>query len=105
MTVTNGADATAPAFFTILVDGVVVETIGPVAPGDSETVTLTGGGLGLEEDQTITVEVRSGGEIIDSSRAHGGLRRLRRPMSRSMPRSCVRRTPGRSLSPTTGRSP
>jgi hypothetical protein len=69
VTVSNGADATAPAFFTILVDGAVVETVGPVAPGDSRTVTLTGdpgGGLEGQENQTITVAVRSGGEVIDS---------------------------------------
>ena len=69
VTVTNGAAATAPAFFAVLVDGVVVETVGPVAPGDSQTVTLTGdpgGGLEGQEDETITVEVRSGGAVIDS---------------------------------------
>ena len=33
VTVTNDADATAPANFSILVDGTVVETVGPVAPG------------------------------------------------------------------------
>jgi archaellum component FlaF (FlaF/FlaG flagellin family) len=64
--VTNGADATAPANFEILVDGVVVQTVGPVAPGDSQTVTLTGDADGLQEDATITVEVRSppGGDVI-----------------------------------------
>jgi hypothetical protein len=69
VTVSNGAAATAPAFFTIRVDGVVVETVGPVAPGESQTVTLTGdpgGGLEGQENQTITVEVRSGGEVVDS---------------------------------------
>ncbi len=67
VTVANGADATAPAIFTILVDGVVVETVGPLAPGESQTVTLTGdpgGGLDGQENQTFTVEVRSGGEVI-----------------------------------------
>jgi hypothetical protein len=64
--VTNGADATAPANFEILVDNVVVQTVGPVAPGDSQTVTLTGDADGLQEDATITVEVRSppGGDVI-----------------------------------------
>ena len=69
VTVSNSAAATAPAFFTILVDGALVETVGPVAPGDSRTVTLTGdpgGGLEGQENQTITVAVRSGGEVIDS---------------------------------------
>ena len=69
VTVSNGADATAPARFTIRVDGVVVETVGPLAPGESETVTLvgdTGGGLEGAENQTVTIEVRSGGEVIAS---------------------------------------
>ncbi len=66
VTVTNADDATAPAFFTILVDGAVVETVGPVAPGESETVTLGGAGLSTRENQTFTVEVRSGGEVIAS---------------------------------------
>jgi hypothetical protein len=68
-TVTNAPRATAPASFEILINGVVVETAGPLAPGESETVTLTGGpGGALEglEDQTLTVAVRSGGEIIAS---------------------------------------
>ena len=64
MTVSNDADATAPAFFTIFVDGDLVQTVGPIAPGDSQTVTLTGGGLPARENQTFTVEVRSGGEVI-----------------------------------------
>jgi hypothetical protein len=66
VTVTNGADATDPANFAILADGVVVETVGPVAPGGSQTVTLTGAADGLQEDATITVEVRSppGGDVI-----------------------------------------
>lgn len=66
VTVTNADDATAPAFFTILVDGAEVETVGPVAPGESETVTLGGAGLSTRENQTFTVEVRSGGEVIAS---------------------------------------
>ena len=41
-----------------------MQTVGPVAPGDEETVTLTGGGLAARENQTFTVEVRSGGEVI-----------------------------------------
>jgi len=61
--VTNGADATAPAFFAILVDGAVVDRVGPVAPGDSRTVAVPLNGL---EDQTVTVAVRSGGDIIAS---------------------------------------
>ena len=59
VTVTNGANATEPANFAILVDGVVVRNVGPVAPGGSQTVTLTGDADGLQEDATITVEVRS----------------------------------------------
>jgi hypothetical protein len=66
VTVTNGPEATAPARFTILVDGALVETVGPVAPGDSETVLLGGPGLATRENLTFTVEVRSGGEVIDS---------------------------------------
>ena len=67
VTVSNGADATAPANFVILVDGVPVETVGPVAPGDSQTVVLDGqpgGGLDGQENETVTVTVRSGGEVI-----------------------------------------
>jgi hypothetical protein len=69
VTVTNGANATAPANFAILVDDVVVQNVGPVAPGGSQTVTLTGDADGLQEDATITVEVQSppGGEVIDSA--------------------------------------
>ena len=63
VTVSNAADATAPAFFTILVDGVLVETVGPVARGQSETVVIP---LPGQEDETFTVEVRSGGEVIAS---------------------------------------
>jgi hypothetical protein len=66
VTVTNAANATAPADFAILVDGVVVQTVEGVPPGGSETVTLTGGADGLQEDATITVEVQSppGGDVI-----------------------------------------
>ena len=66
VTVSNDPDATAPATFTIFVDGDLVQTVGPVAPGDSQTVTLTGGALAPGENQTFTVEVRSGGEVIAS---------------------------------------
>ena len=69
VTVSNAANATEPANFAILVDGVVVRNVGPVDPGDSQTVTLTGDADGLQEDATITVEVQSppGGEVIDSA--------------------------------------
>ncbi|CUR59200.1 exported hypothetical protein [metagenome] len=69
ITVTNALEATAPASFTIVVDGAEVETVGPVAPGESETVSLggaPGGGLDGLEDQTFTVEVRSGDEVLAS---------------------------------------
>jgi hypothetical protein len=66
VTVSNDPDATAPATFTIFVDGGLVQTVGPVAPGDSQAVTVTGGGLQARENQTFTVEVRSGGEVIAS---------------------------------------
>ena len=66
VTVSNDPDATAPALFNIFADDTLVQTVGPVAPGDSETVTLTAGPLGARENQTFTVEVRSGGEVIAS---------------------------------------
>jgi hypothetical protein len=68
-TLRNDADATAAATYEILVDGVVVETAGPVPPGGRQTVVLTGapgGALDGLEDQTVTVTVRSGGEILAS---------------------------------------
>lgn len=61
--VSNDADATRPAFFAIAVDGDVVRRVGPVAPGASETVVLDAALAGLE-DQTVTIEVRSGGEVV-----------------------------------------
>ena len=64
VTVSNDADATDPAFFNIFVDGDLVQTVGPIPPGGSQAVTLTGGGLAARENQTFTVEVRSGGEVI-----------------------------------------
>ncbi|MBZ5738269.1 hypothetical protein [Nocardioides mangrovi] len=60
VTVHNDADATQPATFTIRVDGVDVQTLGPLAPGESDSVTLTAAG----EDATATIEVLSGGEVI-----------------------------------------
>jgi hypothetical protein len=66
VTVSNDPDATAPAFFAIFVDGDPVQTVGPIAPGETQTVTLTSAGLLVREDQTFTVEVRSGGEVIAS---------------------------------------
>ncbi len=65
VTVSNGADATRPAFFAIAVDGAVVDRVGPIAPGASQTVVLTDVLAGLE-DQTVTIEVRSGGEVVAS---------------------------------------
>ena len=66
VTVSNDPDATGPATFAILVDGTPVQAVGPLAPGESETVTLTGGGLQGQENQTFTVEVRSGRKTIAS---------------------------------------
>lgn len=66
VTVSNDADATAPAIFNIFVDGALVQTVGPVAPGQTQTVTLTGAGLQARENQTFTVEVRSGGAVVAS---------------------------------------
>ena len=40
--VSNDPDATQPAFFAILIEGDVVEEVGPVPPGESETVVLDG---------------------------------------------------------------
>lgn len=62
VTVSNAAEATDPATFTIRVDGNPVQTVGPVAPGDSETVTLAG----VPEDRVAVVEVVSGGEVVAS---------------------------------------
>ena len=62
VTVSNAPEATDPATFTIRVDGVAVQTVGPVAPGDSETVTLNG----APEDQVAVIEVVSGGEVVAS---------------------------------------
>ena len=68
VTVTNAANATAPADFAILVDGVVVQTVEGVPSGGSEDVTLTGAADGLVEDALITVAVQSppGGDVITS---------------------------------------
>ena len=66
VTVSNDADATASANFAIVVDLDLVETVGPIAPGDSQTVTNADERLRAEENQTATVDVRSGGEVIAS---------------------------------------
>ena len=63
VTVHNRASATAPASFVIRVEGQEVAQAGPVAPGDSEVLTVD---LSPWEDQTVTVEVSSGGEVVDS---------------------------------------
>ncbi len=65
--VSNDAKATAPASFTILVNGAAVQTAGPVAPGGSQTVTLTAAELGPLEDETVTITVRSEGNVVASS--------------------------------------
>jgi hypothetical protein len=65
--VANDSKATAPASFTIWVNGSAVQTAGPVAPGDNETVTLTEADLTPPEDQPVTIEVRSAGSIVASS--------------------------------------
>jgi hypothetical protein len=57
--------ATAPATFEIVVNGTVVETVGPLQPGETETITLTGD-LDALEDQTFTVQVTSGGQVLAS---------------------------------------
>ena len=62
VTVGNDAGATDPATFTIRVNGEPVQTVGPVAPGDSETVTLTG----APEDEVAVIEVVSDGQVIAS---------------------------------------
>ena len=64
VTVSNDPDATQPAFFAILVDGAVVERVGPVPPGQSQTVVLEGGVGALQEDETFAIEVRSAGEVV-----------------------------------------
>ena len=65
VTVTNGDDATQPALFRVFIDDSEVREVGPLAPGASETVTLSSE-LQALEDQTVTIEVRSGGEVIES---------------------------------------
>ncbi|HEX6148505.1 hypothetical protein [Nocardioides sp.] len=65
--VSNDSKATAPASFTILVNNTAVQTAGPVAPGGSQTVTLTADDLGSLEDETVTITVRSGGSVVASS--------------------------------------
>lgn len=65
VTVTNGDDATQPALFRVFIDDSEVREVGPLEPGASETVTLSSE-LQALEDQTVTIEVRSGGEVIDS---------------------------------------
>ena len=66
VTVSNDPDATQPASFAILVDGAAVQQVGPVPPGESETVVLEGAGVTapLQEDETFAIEVRSEGEIL-----------------------------------------
>jgi hypothetical protein len=61
----NSDEATQPAFFEILIDGSVVQVVGPVAPGASEIVVLSTE-LQPYEDQTVAIEVRSGGDVIAS---------------------------------------
>ncbi len=63
ITVRNGADATAGARFVVRIDGQVVARVGPVPPGGQETVIADLSGY---EDQTVTVTVSSGGEVIAS---------------------------------------
>jgi hypothetical protein len=63
VTVSNAADATEPATFTIRVNGAPVRTVGPIAPGETATVTLTGS----PEDQVAVIEVVSDGEVIESA--------------------------------------
>lgn len=63
VTVSNAADATDPATFTIRVNGAVVQTVGPIAPGDSRTVTLTG----APEDTIAVIEVVSEGTVLDGA--------------------------------------
>jgi hypothetical protein len=63
VTVGNAADATDPATFTIRVNGAPVQTVGPIAPGETESVTLTGS----PEDHVAVIEVVSDGEVIDSA--------------------------------------
>ncbi|MBA2954726.1 hypothetical protein GON03_10355 [Nocardioides sp. MAH-18] len=62
VTVSNDADATDPASFTIRVNGVAVQTVGPIAPGDSQTVTLAG----VPEDRVAVVDVLADGEVVAS---------------------------------------
>ena len=61
----NDPRATAPATFEILVNGAVVQTVGPVARGEVQVVDI-GDALAPYEDQTVVVEVRSGGEVLAS---------------------------------------
>jgi uncharacterized membrane protein YgcG len=63
VTVSNAADATDPATFTIRVNGTDVQTVGPVAPGDSQTVTITG----APEDTIAVIEVLSEGTVLDGA--------------------------------------
>lgn len=63
--VANDSRATAPATFNIAVDGTVVQTVGPLRRGQNRVVVLTDA-LAAFEDQTVTIEVRSGGEVIAS---------------------------------------
>lgn len=62
VTVSNSPEATDDATFTIRVNGTDVQTVGPIAPGDDQTVTLTG----APEDQVATIDVLSGGEVVAS---------------------------------------
>lgn len=62
VTVSNSPEATDDATFTIRVDGADVRTVGPIAPGDDQTVTLTG----APEDEIATIDVLSGGEVVAS---------------------------------------
>jgi hypothetical protein len=64
VTVSNDPGATQPAFFSVLVDGAVVERVGPVPAGQSQTVVVQGGVGALEEDETFAIEVRSDGEVV-----------------------------------------
>jgi hypothetical protein len=69
VTVVNDSKASDPATYSIRVNGAVVASAGPLGRGQSATVVLrsdAGGALAGLEDQTITIDVVSGGEVIAS---------------------------------------
>lgn len=61
----NRPSGTAPATFTIAVDGTVVQTVGPLLPGTVQVADI-GPALAPYEDRTVVIDVRAGDAVLAS---------------------------------------